>query len=148
PPGRLFHFLRGGDPMSRRATNRPAGEMRAVEARISGEIKPEEVPLATGVDLAALKKGDDDPLGVVVEIPAGKSTRGWNYGEQALQDIVNAVNGETLPGYLGHQKPEDVATEFPTPVTHWVGALWKDGKAYFRGVVDKAAGDLKRWIRA
>ena len=29
-----------------------------------------------------------------------------------------------------------------------MGALWKDGKAYFRGVVDKAASDLKRWIKA
>src|SRR5690606_18863302 len=25
---------------------------------------------------------------------------------------------------------------------------WKDGKAYFRGVIDKAASDLKRWIKA
>lgn len=53
-----------------------------------------------------------------------------------------------LPGFLGHQKPENIDYEFPTPVTHWVGALWKDGKAYFRGVVDKAASDLKRWIKA
>ena len=50
--------------------------------------------------------------------------------------------------FLGHQKPEDVDHQFPMPVTHWVGAMWKDGKAYFRGVIDKAAADLKRWIKA
>jgi len=84
----------------------------------------------------------------VVEIPAGKSKRGWNYRPEALQKIVGEVMSQGLPGFLGHQKPEDVDHQFPTPVTHWVGALWKDGKAYFRGVVDKAAADLKRWIKA
>ena len=53
-----------------------------------------------------------------------------------------------LPGFLGHQKPEDVDSQFPTPVTHWVGAKWENGRAYFRGVIDKAAADLKRWIKA
>src|SRR5690606_21617385 len=76
------------------------------------------------------------------------STRGWHYEEQSLKDIVDHVNSQTLPGYLGHQKAEDVATEFPTPATHWVGAVWRNGKAYFRGVIDKSAADLKRWIRA
>lgn len=125
-----------------------AGEMASLVARVAGEMRPEDVPLASGVDLATLKADDDDPMEVVVEVPTGRSTRGWNYRDQALKDIVNAVNGETLPGYLGHQKVEEVSTQFPTPVTHWVGAVWRDGKAYFRGVIDKSAGDLKRWIRA
>jgi hypothetical protein len=33
-------------------------------------------------------------------------------------------------------------------VTHWIGAAWREGKGYFRGVIDKTAPDLKRWIRA
>lgn len=119
-----------------------------LQAALSGKIKPGDIPVAPGVDLTALKAGDEDPLEVVVEIPAGRSKRGWNYKPSALQAIVRHVQEKTLSGFLGHQKQQDVESEFKTPVTHWVGAAWKDGKAYFRGVVDATAKDLKRWIRA
>jgi len=124
------------------------GEISSVQAVISGEIRVEDVPLAPWVDLNTLKAGDPEPMEVVVEIPAGKSRRGWNYTPEALKAITGEVMEQGLPGFLGHQKPENIDYEFPTPVTHWVGALWKDGKAYFRGVIDKAASDLKRWIKA
>jgi hypothetical protein len=125
------------------------GETTSLSARIIGEMQPGDVPLNPEVDLAALKSGDADPMEVVVEVPAGKSKRGWNYKPEALQAIVGEVMSQGLPGFLGHQKPENVDTEFPMPVTHWVGAKWDDTsrKAYFRGVVDKAAADLKRWIK-
>ena len=125
-----------------------SGEMSSIQAIISGEMKVEDVPLAPWADLNALKAGDPEPMEVVVEIPAGKSKRGWNYTPEALKAIVGEVMSQGLPGFLGHQKPENIDYEFPIPVTHWVGALWKDGKAYFRGVIDKAASDLKRWIKA
>lgn len=124
------------------------GEITAVQAIISGEMRVEDVPLAPWADLQALKAGDPEPMEIVVEIPAGKSKRGWNYRPEALQKIVGEVMSQGLPGFLGHQKPDDVDNQFPTPVTHWVGAKWENGKAYFRGVVDKAAADLKRWIKA
>lgn len=124
------------------------GEISSVQAVISGEMRIEDVPLASWADLQALKAGDPEPMEIVVEIPAGKSRRGWNYRPEALKAIVGEVMSQGLPGFLGHQKPENIDYEFPTPVTHWVGALWKDGKAYFRGVIDKAASDLKRWIKA
>lgn len=124
------------------------GEAASIHALITGEMKPEDIPLAPGVDVNALKAGDTEPMEVVVEIPAGKSKRGWNYKPQALQKIVGEVMSQGLPGFLGHQKAEDVDTQFPQPVTHWVGGLWKDGKAFFRGVVDKSAPDLKRWIKS
>lgn len=117
-------------------------------ARICGEIKPDDIPVAAEIDIAALKAGDDDPMEVVVEIPAGKSKRGWNYKPEAIQKIVGEVMANGSPGFLGHQKPENVGNEFPIPVTHWVGAIWKNGKAYIRGVIDRSAADLKRWIRA
>ena len=124
------------------------GEMVRLTAQVVGEVRVEDIPLSPSVNLQALKAGDQDPLEVVVEVPAGKSKRGWNYRPEALQKIVGEVMQNGLPGFLGHQKPENVDTEFPTPVTHWVGALWRDGKAYFRGVVDASAADLKRWVRA
>ena len=117
-------------------------------AGVSGEMSVEDIPVSDAVDLDALKDGDDDPLEVVVEVPVGKSKRGWNYTEQAIQDIVDHVNEYTLNADLGHQRPEDVSNEFRPPVTHWVGAKMEGQSAYFRGVVDAAAKDLKRWIRA
>lgn len=123
-------------------------DRRFLVARIAGEMKPSDIPVAPGVDVDAIKEGDDDPLEVVVEVPEGRSTRGWYYTGEALKNIVDKVNSNTLAGFLGHQEPEKVATEFPLPVTHWIGAKWENGKAYFRGVIDKVASDLKRWIRS
>ncbi|MFF2887010.1 transcriptional regulator [Paenibacillus sp. NPDC057967] len=119
-----------------------------LSATISGEMKPQDIPLAPGVDLDAIKAGDDDPLEVVVEVPAGKSTRGWNYLPESLKAIVDHVNQYTLSGFKGHQKEEDVANVFEDPVTHWVGAKMDGNRAYFRGIVDAVSPDLKRWIRA
>lgn len=124
------------------------GEMVRLTAKVCGEMAVEDIPVAPVVDLAALKEGDEDPLEVVVEIPAAKSRRGWNYLPRSIQDIVAVVAAEGLPGYAGHQKEDALDWEFRLPVTHWVGAVWKDGKGYFRGVVDKAADDLKRWIKS
>jgi hypothetical protein len=126
------------------------GEICSVQAIVSGEMRVEDVPLASWANLEALKAGDPEPMEVVVEIPAGKSKRGWNYRPEALQAIVGEVMSQGLPGFLGHQRPEDVDHQFPIPVTHWVGAKWDPvaKKAYFRGVIDKAASDLKRWIKA
>lgn len=126
------------------------GEVVGLTAYITGEMSVHEVPLGTGIDIAALKQGDPDPMEVVVEIPSGKSKRGWNYTLKALQDIAQEVMSSGLLGFLGHQKVENVDHEFPTPVTHWVGAKVdsQTGRLYLRGVIDKAAADLKRWIRA
>jgi len=123
------------------------GEM-FLDAEIVGEMSVEDIPVASWVKLDELKKDDPNPLEVVVAIPAGVSKRGYRYTEKALQKIVDTVNKQGLPGGLGHQKPENINHEFLHPATHWVGAKMENGVAYFRGVVDKSAEDLKRWIRA
>ncbi|BFH63914.1 hypothetical protein [Paenibacillus azoreducens] len=114
---------------------------------IAGEMSIEDIPPAPGVDVDLIKQGDNDPLEVVVEVPVGKSKRGWNYTHKALKDIVDAVNTRTLAGFKGHQKPEDVSNQFIDPATHWIGAKMTDTAAYFRGIVDKKEEDLKRWIK-
>ena len=122
------------------------GEISSVNALISA-IKPEQIPVARDVDIEQIKSLDEDPLEVVVEIPAGPSKRGWNYTVKSLQDIVDYTNENTLNGFLGHQRPEDISNEFKMPVTHWVGAQMINDRAYFRGVVDADAKNLKRWLR-
>jgi hypothetical protein len=122
------------------------GEMDLLNATVSN-IKPSDISVANGVDLETMKSMDDDPLEVVVEIPATKSKRGWNYTSNSLKDIVDYTNSNTLNGFLGHQKAENISTEFVPPVTHWIGAEMKGNKAYFRGLIDADAKNLKRWIR-
>lgn len=138
------------------------GEAVPIAGYVCGEMAVSEIPLNPGIDVAALKAGDPEPLETVVAVPATKSRRGWRYTSESLKNIVDATMTQGLPGFLGHQKPENVESEFPTPVTHWVGAKFDDnaeiknakgeivgkGIAYFRGVVDQAAGNLKRWIKA
>jgi hypothetical protein len=122
------------------------GEMDSLSASIS-QVKPSDIPLSQGVDLDLMKSMDKDPLEVAVEIPATKSKRGWNYKPESLKNIVDYVNQNTLNGFLGHQKAEDVSTQFVPPVTSWIGAKMQGNKAYFRGLIDADAAQLKRWIR-
>ena len=138
------------------------GDAVPIAGYVCGEMAVSEIPLNPSIDVAALKAGDPEPLETVVAVPATKSRRGWRYTSESLKNIVDATMTQGLPGFLGHQKPENVESEFPTPVTHWVGAKFDDnaeikdakgeivgkGIAYFRGVVDQAANDLKRWIKA
>ncbi len=124
------------------------GEMVALAAAVNNKMAVRDIAVSPSINLEKLKEGDDDPLEIVVEIPTGKSTRGWNYLPESLQDIVEVANKEGLPGYEGHQAKDNVDWEFRQLATHWVGGKFQDGKAYFRGLVDKSAEDLKRWIRA
>lgn len=115
------------------------------------DMKPSDIPLAAGVDeevIKAIKGGDDDPLEVVVEIPASVSTRDWTYTSEMLDDVVESVMVNTAAGYKGHQREEDIANEFLNPATHWIGAIKIGDSAYIRGIVDKGEPDLKRYIRA
>jgi hypothetical protein len=60
-----------------------------LQAGVSGEIKPEDILLAPGVNLNVLKAGDEYSVGVVVEVPIGRSKRGWNYKQSAIQAELN-----------------------------------------------------------
>lgn len=117
-------------------------------AEINGEIAVSDIPIAPGVDLEKLKEGDSEPLEVAVEINSGLSTRKWNYTPETIKKIVDQINERTPNGFLGHQKPEDIDSEFPDVATHWIGALFRDGKAFVRGYVDPSMAKLKRLIKS
>lgn len=128
-----------------------SGELIRLEASIVGEMAVDSVALAPWVDLAAMIDGEERPLQVVVAIPEGVSTRKWYYEMGALNDIHQGILSNGLPGFLGHQKPEDVDTQFPVPATHWIGSRIDTSNArailYVRGLIDRSMDNLKRWIR-
>lgn len=126
-----------------------AGEMQMQGLSLSQDtVKVDDIPVSPSVNYDQLIEGDDSPLEVVVEMPVGKSKRGWNYTEEVVRSIVKQVNEKTTAGFKGHQKAENVSTEFLDPATHWIGATYDEGtkKAFFRGYVDPNEKNLRRWI--
>lgn len=101
--------------------------------------------------LEALRGDDARPQEVVVRISEGGSTKGWYYEGKVLERFHQAIQDRGMAGYKGHRKQADLDTVFPDPVTHWLGSKLVDegGKRvlYARGLVDAAAGELKRWLK-
>ena len=126
-----------------------AGEIQSDPVTIS-QVDVNSIPVSQAVDYEALTAGDEHPMEVVVEIPASKSKRGWNYTVEAIKSIVNQVADRTAAGFKGHQKAENVSTEFLDPATHWIGAIYDESKqaGFFRGYVDPKEKDLRRWIKS
>ncbi|QQO90063.1 hypothetical protein [Bacillus phage BSTP8] len=126
------------------------GEMETPGLSVGQAIKVDDIPLSPAVNYDQLTQDDNEPHEVVVEMPVGKSKRGWLYTEEAVKSIVKQVNEKTAAGFKGHQKAENVSTEFLDPATHWIGAKYDESakKAYFRGYVDPKEKDLRRWIKS
>lgn len=108
-----------------------------------------DVPLAPGVDLAAL---GDDPLFVTLPIGkfGAKSVNGRTYEMSAVQRIVEQVNSDRPEGRWGHLKPEDRASKYDAPPIRWVGAtIAPDGVAYGKLLaVTQEARDYYRTAKA
>jgi len=111
-----------------------------------------DVPIAAGVDMAALKALDAEPvfvtLPIVPEVGA-VSTNGLLYDEALVNSIAEQINAKRPAGMFGHLKDSDRDSAFPLPEALWVGAqrdgntLW--GKAYIR---PGAARDYVRHLKA
>lgn len=118
------------------------------------EVEAQPVPFASGFDLEALKLVDPDPVFATVKIIAGNGDQGAgpNYDAAILQSLEQQINSKRPPGYKGHQKPEDVETEYREPVTAWVGAHFgpgSDGKGELvvKGYIPPTAGDLRTQLK-
>lgn len=96
-----------------------------------------DVPVASGVDVAALKEIDADPLFVtlpVVPEVGAISKNGLLYDEALVNSIEEQINAKRPGAGMGHLKNDERDTAFPLPSGMWVGAkrfgqtLW--AKAY------------------
>jgi hypothetical protein len=111
-----------------------------------------DVPIAAGVDMAALRALDAEPvfvtLPIVPEVGA-VSANGLLYDEALVNSIAEQINAKRPAGMFGHLKDSERDSAFPLPEALWVGAkregatLW--GKAYIR---PGAARDYVRHLKA
>lgn len=84
-----------------------------------------DVPIADGVDYEELTKGDPNPVFVTLPIGLVNATSGNNnfYDEAFIQEMERQVLEKKPIGLMGHLRPDQRATDFPTEAVHWVGAL-------------------------
>ncbi len=84
-----------------------------------------DVPIASGVDLEALKENQAAPffvtLPIVPEIGA-ISSNGLLYDDALVKSIEEQINRKRPGGIFGHLKDEERATAFPLPSGMWIGA--------------------------
>jgi 2'-5' RNA ligase/chaperonin cofactor prefoldin len=125
----------------------PVAEMTATPMRVSemfsfdlptfsfrDEAGYPDVPVASGVDLAALTAGDPDPLFVTrpLAILDAVSVNGLEYDETLISDIERQIVGKVAR--QGHVSEETKSWEFPDDVAIWVGVKRMPdvllGKAY------------------
>jgi hypothetical protein len=113
--------------------------------------KPEDVPIADGVDMEGIRLRDADPMFVslpIAEIGA-ISGNGLLYDEALVNSIAEQINAKRPGGIFGHLKDEERSTSFPLPAGLWVGAqrygqtLW--AKSY---IPPSAARDYVQNLKA
>lgn len=76
----------------------------------------------------------------------GRSRNGRIYSEQAVRDIVDAVNTQRLEGAWGHMRDEDRPYVYVPPSIRWVYAELKGDTAYGLGIPLDAETD--KYFRA
>lgn len=95
-----------------------------------------EVPYAPGVNIEELIQGDPDPVFVTLPIGQAGVTSGnqRHYDEAFVRELERQTITNRPVGIMGHLRPQDLASAFPSEAVHWVGAkrvgelLW--GKGY------------------
>lgn len=107
------------------------------------------IPISSAFNYETLTTGNDDKIEVIAEIPVSTSKRDWDYTEEALKDVVNDVNEGKVVGFKGHQKPENISTEFPDVKTIWLGAKYDENRkvAVVRGLQDKHDTQLNYLVK-
>lgn len=118
------------------------------------QVEASPIAFAPGFDLEALKLVDPDPVFATVKIRAsrGDQGKGPEYDSALLQKLEQQINSKRPPGYKGHQKLEDVETQYREPVTAWVGAHFGTsadgtGELTVKGYVPTTASDLRTQLK-
>jgi len=108
-----------------------------------------DVPLAEGVDHAALVAGDDNPVFVTLPLMGtdAVSKNGRRYDRTAVKSLVEQINRNRPGGILGHMSDGERSTRFDLPSLMWVGAaLTQDGKAWGKAYIPKYAAPVREYV--
>jgi len=82
-----------------------------------------DITLAEGINLQALKEGDKDPMFVTVRVLSETISNNNNrYTKEVLESVKNQILSKMPDGYLGHLSEADRSTKYPDPQTLWIGA--------------------------
>jgi len=136
--------------MSRFTRTANAGEPWALRdetiAELTGARLP-VVPLAPGIDLAALTEGDDAPLFVTLPIAkVGTSRNGRHYNAAMVEEIAAQVIEKRPGGNLGHLQESERAWRYERPEVLWVGAVVRGDTAYGKGYIPTYARDTRDFL--
>lgn len=120
-----------------------------VETKKATQEDINNIPVCKVFNYEDLIKDNEDKIEVIAEIPVSTSKRDWDYTEQALKDVVKDVNDGKVVGFKGHQKPENISTEFPDVKTIWLGAVYDDSKkvARIRGLQNNHDKELNYLVK-
>lgn len=120
-----------------------------INTKKATEDELNNIPVSSAFNYESLTTGNDDKIEVIAEIPVSTSKRDWDYTEEALKDVVNDVNAGKVVGFKGHQKPENISTEFPDVKTIWLGAKYDENRkvAVVRGLQDKHDTQLNYLVK-
>lgn len=120
--------------------SKPVKEMISFDApffRFSDEGNYPNVPLADGVDLAALTAGDNDPLFITrpLAVLNAVSQHGIIYDADLIQTLHDQVLSKRPAARQGHVSEEERDYLFPDDKALWIGALYENGTLYGKSYV-------------
>lgn len=107
------------------------------------KLRISDFTIPPGVDVPALTKGDADVTHVIARFEATSPAEAT-----VLAKLHELASQARLNGTAGHQDKATLANEFRAVKVHWLASRL-DGSTYsFLGIIDAAADNEKRWVKA
>jgi hypothetical protein len=92
------------------------------------EARFPDVPLAPGLNLAALTAGDPEPMFITrpLAVLDEVSQNGLPYNKALCDAIYSQVSSGRVVAGLGHIPESEKSSSFPPDAGYWVGAVWNN----------------------
>ncbi len=106
-----------------------------------------DIPIAEGIDVAAMTEGDEKAMFVTLRIgePGVVSGNGHYFSQEWVEDLARQVIERRTTGIMGHLSDIERWSAYPLPAVEWVGAMLHDGFAWGKAYVPP--GDVREFLR-